>query len=115
MATAWIDSLMRRAWMCPARRCGWSNHKATRAKRGIGDVGSLPNGINTMPGKPAWQVANDKVEASRAKLRFGQDAPKGIRPRTRVTRPQSKDKERLEPDLLNPSSRAARAPPKVAR
>jgi hypothetical protein len=43
-----------------------------RAKRGIGDVGSLPNGINTTPGKPGRQVANDKVEASRAKLRFGQ-------------------------------------------
>ena len=31
-----------------------------------------PNGINTTPGKSGRQVANDKVEASRAKLRFGQ-------------------------------------------
>ena len=42
------------------------------AKRGIGDVESLPNGINATPGKPAGKIANDKVEASRAKLRFGQ-------------------------------------------
>jgi hypothetical protein len=28
------------------------NNKTPRAKRGIGNVCSLPNGINTMPGKP---------------------------------------------------------------
>src|SRR5208283_2114380 len=92
---AWLASWalrLGRPWMSPVRGCGCRNHKVPRAKRGIGDVGSLPNGINTTPGKPGRQVANDKVEASRAKLRCGQDAPKGIRPRTRVTRPQSRDK-----------------------
>ena len=31
---------------------GDGNNKAPRAKRGIGDVCSLPNGINTTPGQP---------------------------------------------------------------
>ncbi len=53
----------------------------------VSPTGSMPRREN-----PAWQVANDKVEASRAKLHLGQEAPKGIRPLTRVTRPQSRDK-----------------------
>ena len=64
---------------------------------------SLPNGIHTTPGTPGRQVANDQVEASRAKLRFGQSAPKAVRPLTRVTRPQWRDKSRSEPDLPNQS------------
>ena len=36
-----------RAWLYPrSSHAGGANHKATRAKRGIGDVGSLPNGIH---------------------------------------------------------------------
>jgi hypothetical protein len=42
------------------------------SQEGYRGLESLPNGINTTPGKPGGQVANDKVEASRAKLRFGQ-------------------------------------------
>src|SRR5271167_1090487 len=53
----------------------------------VSPTGSIPRREN-----PAWQVANYKVEASRAKLHFGQEAPEGIRPLTRVTRPQSRDK-----------------------
>ena len=40
--------------------------------RGVSGTLKVSNGINTTPGKPGRQVANDKVEASRAKLRFGQ-------------------------------------------
>src|SRR5271157_4693224 len=53
----------------------------------VSPTGSIPRREN-----PAWQVASDKVEASRAKVHVGQEAPKGIRPLTCVTRPQSREK-----------------------
>jgi hypothetical protein len=46
----------------------------------VSPTGSIPSGE-----KPAWQVTKDKVEASRAMLILGQEAPKGRRPLTRVT------------------------------
>ena len=89
---------------------GDASQEVYRGRLEVSPTGSIPRREN-----PAWQVANDKVEASRAKLRFGQEAPKGIRPRTRVTRPQCEGKRRSKPDLSTQSSRDARAPTKVAR
>ena len=63
----------------------------------VSPTGSIPHREN-----PARQVANDKVEASRAKLHLGQEAPKGIRPLTRVAVQQHKDKQRQEPDPPQP-------------
>ena len=63
----------------------------------VSPTGSIPHREN-----PARQVANDKVEASRAKLHLGQEAPKGIRPLTRVAVKQHKDKQRQEPDPPQP-------------
>ena len=40
--------------------------RGVRGRLGVSPTGSIPRREN-----PAWQVANDKVEASRAKLRFG--------------------------------------------
>ena len=51
---------------------------------------------------PARQVANDKVEASRAMLSVGLEAPQRVRPRTRVAVQQHKDKQRQEPDPPQP-------------
>src|SRR5208337_4798550 len=87
-----------------------------RAPRGVsGTFEVSPTGSIPCRENPAWQVTKDKVEASRAMLRCGQGAPKGIRPRTRVTRPQSEGKQREEQDLPTQSSRDARGPPKAAR
>ena len=76
----------------------------------VSPTGSIPRREN-----PAWQVTNDKVEASRAMLNVGQKAPEVIRPLTRVARPQSRDKCEQNQILPNHSSRAVRAPPKAAR
>ena len=65
---------------------GDASQEGYRGRLEVSPTGSIPRREN-----PAWQVANDKVEASRAMLRFGQEAPKGIRPRTRVTRPRVKE------------------------
>ena len=76
---------------------GWGQSRTTRRREPRGVSGTLevsPTGSIPRRENPAWQVANDKVEASRAKLRFGQEAPKGIRPLTRVTRPRCRDKHR---------------------
>jgi hypothetical protein len=48
------------------------NDQAPRAKRGIGDVKVSPTGSIPRREDPAWQVTNDKVEASRAMLIRGQ-------------------------------------------
>ncbi len=45
----------------------------------VSPAGSIPRREH-----PEWQVTNDKVEASRATLHIGQDAPAGKRPLTRV-------------------------------
>ena len=45
----------------------------------VSPTGSIPHREN-----PARQVANDKVEASRAMLSVGLEAPECVRPRTRV-------------------------------
>ena len=45
----------------------------------VSPTGSIPRREN-----PAWQVTNDKVEASRAMLFVGQKAPTCQRPLTRV-------------------------------
>ena len=65
--------------------------ETTRRREPRGVSGTLevsPTGSIPRREDPAWQVTNDKLEASRAKLHLGQEAPKGIRPLTRVTRPQ---------------------------
>ena len=53
----------------------------------VSPTGSIPRREN-----PAWQVTNDKVEASRAMLTLGQEAPKYERPLTRVAVWQRKTK-----------------------
>ena len=45
----------------------------------VSPTGSIPRREN-----PAWQVTNDKVEASRAMLLVGQEAPECVRPLTPV-------------------------------
>src|SRR5271157_2061714 len=89
---------------------GDASQEGYRGRLEVSPTGSIPCREN-----PAWQVTKDKVEASRAMLCCGLGAPKGIRPRTRVTRPQSEGKQREEQDLPTQSSRAARGPPKAAR
>ena len=42
-----------------------------RAKRVLGTFEVFPTGIIPRRENPAWQVANDKVEASRARLQLG--------------------------------------------
>ena len=59
----------------------------------VSPTGSIPRREN-----PAWQVTKEKVEASRAMLIRGQEAPGEIRPQTRDTRAESKGKQRREPD-----------------
>jgi hypothetical protein len=59
------------------------NNRA-RVTRGVSGTMKSPNGINTTAENPAWQVANDKVEASRAMLFIGQEAPEQLRPLTRA-------------------------------
>ena len=77
----------------------------------VSPTGSIPRREN-----PAWQVANDKVEASRAMLTHGQEAPKDIRPLTRGTVEDSrKTNRRGNQNPPTKSSRAVRAPPEVAR
>src|SRR5271157_2112762 len=63
----------------------------------VSPTGSIPHRKN-----PARQVANDKVEASRAMLSVGIEAPECVRPRTRVAVQQHKDKQRQEPDPPQP-------------
>ena len=60
----------------------------------VSPTGSIPRRANL-----AWQVANDKVEASRAMLANGQEAPEGGRPQTRVAieQPRPKWKQPHEP------------------
>jgi hypothetical protein len=75
---------------------GWRmrvvKQQAPRDKRGIGDNEVSPTGSIPRRENPAWQVANDKVEASRAMLFIGQEAPEQVRPLTRAAVKQSKDK-----------------------
>ena len=76
----------------------------------VSPTGSIPHRKN-----PARQVANDKVEASRAMLSVGLEAPKRVRPRTRVAVSNIKTNGGRNQILLNQSSRAVRAPPTAAR
>jgi hypothetical protein len=55
-----------------------------------------------MPGKPGWQVTNDKVEASRAMLCVGHEAPVDLRPLTRVAVRYSRDNPKRQPDPPEP-------------
>src|SRR5271157_795033 len=115
MATALIDSLMRRAWCIQLVDAGGETTRR-REPRGVSETFEVsPTGSIPRREDPTWQVTKDKVEASRAKLRYGQGAPEGIRPRTRVARHQSEGKQRAKQDLPTQSSRDARAPPKAAR
>ena len=88
-----------------------------RVPRGVsGTFRSLPNGINTTPGKPGRQVTNDKVEASRAMLPYGQEAPEEKRPLTRGTVEDSRKTNRRGNQIPpTKSSRAVRALPEAAR
>ena len=87
-----------------------------RVPRGVSRTFEVsPTGSVPRREDPTWQVTKEKVEASRAKLRCGQGAPKAIRPQTRVTRLQNEAKRHTEPDLPNQSSRDARVPPTAAR
>ena len=105
MATALIDSRRGEDRDASSPSMQVVKRQGDASQEGYRGRGKVSDGINTTPGKPGRQVANDKVEASRAKLRFGQSAPKAVRPLTRVTRPQCRDKSRSEPDLPNQSSR----------
>ena len=88
-----------------------------RVPRGVSETfevsptGSIPRREN-----PAWQVANDKVEASRTMLPCGHEAPEEKRPLTRGTVEDSrKTNRRWKPDPPTKSSRAVRVPPRAAR
>ncbi len=63
---------------------------------------SLPNGISTSRENPAWQVTNDKVEASRAMLTHGHEAPEYERPLTHGTVEQNKRTTDVETSPPNP-------------
>ncbi len=63
---------------------------------------SLPNGISTSRENPAWQVTNDKVEASRAMLTHGHEAPECKRPLTRDTVEDNKGKTDFKTRSPNP-------------
>ena len=52
MATASIDSLLIEGATVVTTRMQVMKQQAPRAKRGFVNVCSLPNGINTTPGKP---------------------------------------------------------------
>src|SRR5271157_408040 len=74
--------------MSPIR--GWGRYRTSRLRvpRGVsGTFEVSPTGSIPRREDPTWQVTKDKVEASRTMLRCGQGAPKGIRPRTRLTSP----------------------------
>jgi hypothetical protein len=74
-----------------------------REPRGVsGTFEVSPTGSIPRRETPAWQVANDKVEASRAMLLVGHEAPEGGRPLTRVAVKQSKDREGKELDSPKP-------------
>ena len=55
----------------------------------VSPTGSIPCREN-----PVWQVTNDKVNASRAMLRVGQEAPVVLGPLTRGAVRQCRDKDR---------------------
>ena len=98
---------------------GWWESRTTgpACQEGYRERGSLPNGITARPAWPAWPVAKDKDQASRAKLRCGQGAPRQTRPGTRGARLQDPaERHRVPaPGPPKPSSRDARGPPKAAR
>ena len=74
-----------------------------RVPRGVSETfevsptGSIPRREN-----PAWQVANDKVEASRAMLPCGQEAPEEKRPLTRGTVEDSRKTNRRGSQIPQP-------------
>ena len=74
-----------------------------RVPRGVSETfevsptGSIPRREN-----PAWQVANDKVEASRAMLPCGQEAPEEKRPLTRGTVEDSEKTNRRGSQIPQP-------------
>ena len=84
-----------------ADACGETTRR--RVPRGVpGTLEVSPTGSIPRRDDPAWQVTKDKVEASRAKLHLGQEAPKGTRPLTRVTGTEVRQKPRSEPDPSEP-------------
>ena len=71
-----------------------------RAPRGVsGTLEVSPTGSIPRRENPAGKSPMTRSKPLWATLRYGQGAPKGIRPRTRVTRPRSEGKRRSKPDL----------------
>ena len=64
----------------------------------VSPTGSIPRREN-----PAWQVANDKVEASRAMLPCGHEAPEEKRPLTRGTVEEIRNRNRRENQIPQPN------------